>query len=125
MIAEVARPTGLTPIRAVSAGYTRRDRAAGPGRHKPHYLKPRGRRRALELQAVKEWRTRMMTEAANLKIKGRKRIEGLNAHLKVGDFVRQVVRGIAKVQTACIISALAAHNLRTAVCVRANTACAT
>jgi hypothetical protein len=47
----------------------------------------------------------------------------------VGDFVRQVVRGvargIAKVQAACMISALAGHNLRIAIRVRANNACAT
>jgi transposase len=141
MVAEVVRLTGFMPVRAVAdQGYASAADIVAlaaldppvmlyapvpPDRAdiKPQYLKRRERRRALEPQAVKEWRVRMMTEAATLKIKGRKRIELVNAHLKVGDFVRQVVRGIAKVQAVCVISALA-HNLRTAVRLRTNNACA-
>jgi Transposase DDE domain len=83
----------------------------------PQNLKRRERRRELEPEAVKEWRERMQTEEAKMKIKGRKRIELVNAHLKIGDFAVQVVRGLAKVQTVCVLSAIA-HNLRTAVRIR-------
>jgi transposase len=84
---------------------------------KPQYLVRRQRRRELEPEPIKEWRARMTTEVAKLKIKQRKRIELVNAHLKVGDFARQVLRGLAKVQGNCVLAALA-HNLKTAARIR-------
>ena len=81
---------------------------------KPENIIRRDRRRELEPEPIKEWRARMTTLDAIMKIKRRKRIELVNAHLKTGDFTRQVLRGIAKVQANCVLQALA-HNLRTAV----------
>ena len=85
---------------------------------KPQSRKRRDRRRELEPDAIKQWRARMNTAEAAMKIKCRKRIELVNAHLKAGDFARQVLRGLAKIQANCVLHALA-HNLRTATRVRA------
>lgn len=89
----------------------------------PQNLRRRQRRRDLEPAPVKEWRARMATQEASMKIKRRKRIELVNAHLKIGDFARQVLRGLAKVQANCVLHALA-HNLRTAARVRSAAAAA-
>jgi transposase len=135
MVAEVRRLIGQAPDRAVAdQGYAsaadivalaaldppvRLYAPVPPDRVdiKPEYLRRRQRRRELEPEAVQEWRARMQTEEATMTIKRRKRIELVNAHLKVGDFARQVVRGLAKVQAVCTLAALA-HNLRTATRIR-------
>ena len=91
---------------------------AGRAELKPQSLKRRKRRRELEPDALKQWRARMNTAEAAMKIKRRKRIELVNAHLKAAGFARQVLRGLAKIQTNCVLHALA-HTLRTATRVRA------
>lgn len=135
VVADIARRTGCTPLRVIAdQGYASAAdivalAAATPpvtmftpvpperADITPQNLRRRERRRELEPAAMKEWRVRMTTEEAKMKIKSRKRIELVNAHLKVGDFARQVLRGLAKVQANCVLSALA-HNLRTAARLR-------
>jgi transposase len=84
---------------------------------KPATLASRKRKRAREPESVKEWRSRMGTQAGQDTYRLRKLIERLNAHLKNHGFGFIPVRGLIKAKAVALWHALAnnliaAHRLR-------------
>lgn len=84
---------------------------------KPATLANRKRKRACEPESVKEWRSRMGTQAGQDTYRVRKLIERLNAHLKNHGFGFIPVRGLVKAKAVALWHALAnnliaAHRLR-------------
>jgi transposase len=84
----------------------------------PRTLANRLRKRAREPEGVKEWRSRMETQAGQEVYRLRKLIERINANLKNHGFGFLPVRGLLKVKTIALWHALAnnlmaAHRLRT------------
>lgn len=90
---------------------------------KPETLRRREQQRERECTAMKAWRARMASEAAEAIMKQRSRIERINAHLKTHGFATVLVRGAAKVQCVALLHGLA-HNLLTALRLRAARAAA-
>jgi len=85
----------------------------------PGTLRNRKSKRAREPESVKEWRSRMASEAGKAVYGLRKLIERINADRKNHGFGFMTVRGLAKVQAVALIHALAgnliaAHRLRAA-----------
>jgi transposase len=85
----------------------------------PGTLRNRKSKRAREPESVKEWRSRMASEAGKAVYSLRKLIERINADRKNHGFGFMRVRGLAKVQAVALIHALAgnliaAHRLRAA-----------
>jgi transposase len=85
---------------------------------KPASLARRAKQRAREPEAVKEWRSRMETQAGQETYGLRKLIERINAHLKNHGFGFIPVRGLIKAQAVASWHALAnnlmaVHRLRT------------
>jgi transposase len=76
-------------------------------------LANRIRKRAREPESVKEWRSRMKTEAGQQVYGLRKLIERLNAHVKNHGFGFLYVRGLIKAKTVLLLHALA-NNLMAA-----------
>ena len=76
------------------------------------------RNRAAEPQCLKEWRARMDSEEGNAVYKRRSNTEHAHARLKNRGFDRMVLRGLAKVRTACWLHAIT-HNLMWAISRRA------
>jgi transposase len=76
------------------------------------------RNRAAELQCLKEWRARMDSEEGQAVYKRRSNTEHVHARLKNRGFGRMVLRGLAKVRTACLLHAVT-HNLMWATSRRA------
>ena len=76
------------------------------------------RNRAAEPQCLKEWRTRMESEEGQAVYKRRSNTEHVHARLKNRGFGRMVLRGLAKVRTACLLHAVT-HNLMWAISRRA------
>lgn len=131
MVAEIERRTGLRPKRVIlDQGYVSADDIAALGTLdppvavyapvpadrmdiKPENIRRRERRRAREPAPLKAWRARMTTEEAAMKIRQRKRIELVNAHLKVQGLAHCALRGLAKLKASCLLAALA-HNIATA-----------
>jgi len=70
-------------------------------------LANRNRKRALEPENVKEWRSRMEMEAGQEVYGRRKLIERLNAHLKNHGFGFLYVRGLMKAKAVLLLHALA------------------
>jgi len=70
-------------------------------------LANRNRKRALEPENVKEWRSRRETEAGQEVYGRRKLIERLNAHLKNHGFGFLYVRGLMKAKAVLLLHALA------------------
>jgi transposase len=84
----------------------------------PRGLANRRRKRAQEPDGVKEWRSRMATQAGQDVYRRRKLIERVNAFLKNHGFGFLPVRGLLKVKAVALLHALAnnllaAHRLRT------------
>ena len=84
---------------------------------KPATLASRNSKRAREPESVKEWRSRMGTQAGQDAYRVRKLIERLNAHLKNHGFGFIPVRGLIKAKAVALWHALAnnliaAHRLR-------------
>jgi transposase len=84
---------------------------------KPATLASRKRKREREPESVKEWRSRMGTQAGQDTYRLRKLIERLNAHLKNHGFGFIPVRGLIKAKAVALWHALAnnliaAHRLR-------------
>lgn len=77
----------------------------------------RAAKRAQEPEAVRLWRERMTTAAAETIYARRKNTEHAHAHLKNRGFGRLLVRGLAKVRAVCLLHALA-HNLACALGMR-------
>jgi transposase len=82
-------------------------------------LADRQRERAREPDSVKEWRSRMATQAGEDVYRLRKLIERVNAHLKNHGFGFIPVRGLLKAKAVALLHALAnnllaAHRLRAA-----------
>lgn len=90
---------------------------------KPENLAARTNKRAREPQVIKDWRERMASEDGETVMKRRERIERVNAQTKNRGFGVMLVRGLAKVQAVALWQALA-HNLATALRLRAATAAA-
>ena len=87
---------------------------------KPASLAQRAKQRAREPESVKEWRSRMGTQAGQEIYGLRKLIERINANLKNHGFGFIPVRGLIKAQAVALWHALAnnlmaAHRLRTKV----------
>jgi transposase len=85
---------------------------------KPSTLERRARERAREPASVKEWRSRMASEAGEQVYRLRKLIERINADRKNHGFGVLYVRGLLKAQAVALLHALAnnlmaAHRLRT------------
>ena len=76
------------------------------------------RNRAAEPQCLKEWRARMESEEGQAVYKRRSNTEHVNARLKNRGFGRMVLRGLAKVRTACLLHAVT-HNIMWAISRRA------
>jgi transposase len=74
---------------------------------KPATLASRKRKRAREPESVKEWRSRMGTQAGQDTYRLRKLIERLNAHLKNHGFGFISVRGLIKAKAVALWHALA------------------
>jgi transposase len=68
------------------------------------------RNRAAEPQCLKDWRARMDSEGGQAVYKRRSNTEHVHARMKNRGFGRMVVRGLKKVQIACLLHAIA-HNL--------------
>lgn len=81
---------------------------------KPATLAARQRDRERESEALKAWRQRMASDAGEVVMKKRGRIERVNAQLKNRGFGVMLVRGLAKVQAVALLHALA-HNLLTSL----------
>ena len=137
MVSEVARRTGRRPKRLlVDTSYAAvKDIAAFAALPepvtvymplRPHKsnasaasVRKRNLLRRREPEAVQNWRARMASDEGQQVFARRKRIERVNANLKARGLGRLLVRGMAKVQTVCLLHALAhnlmaAHRLRTA-----------
>lgn len=89
-------------------------------------ISPRGRanrerKRAREPDSVKEWRSRMATQAGQEVYRLRKLIERVNAHLKNRGFGVIPVRGLLKAKAVALLHALA-NNLLVAYRLRAEAA---
>jgi transposase len=142
MVDELARRYGKTPDRALfDAGYVDADDIVAMAAHpagpvevymplpteKPEAeLKPKSRanrraKRAREPQAVKDWRARMQTEAAQAIYRRRKLGELAHAHYKNRGFWRTTVTGRLKTQAVALWQALA-NNMMVAHRLRAQTA---
>ena len=76
------------------------------------------RNRAAEPQCLKEWRARMDSEEGQAVYKRRSNTEHVHARLKNRGFDHMVLRGLAKVRTACLLHAVT-HNLMWAISRRA------
>jgi len=76
------------------------------------------RNRAAEPQCLKEWRARMDSEEGQAVYKRRSNTEHVHARLKNRGFGHMVLRGLAKVRTACLLHAVT-HNLMWAISRRA------
>jgi transposase len=76
------------------------------------------RNRAAEPQRLKEWRARMDSDEGQAVYKRRSNTEHVHARLKNRGFGRMVLRGLAKVRTACLLHAVT-HNLMWAISRRA------
>lgn len=87
----------------------------------PRGLANRKRKRAREPDSVKEWRSRMATEAGQAVYSLRKLIERTNANLKNHGFGFLPVRGMIKAKALALWHALA-HNLMAAHRLRATAA---
>jgi transposase len=85
---------------------------------KPETFRKRQKDREREPQSLKDWRQRMTTPEAETIMARRGRIERVNANFKNRGFGTMLVRGLAKVHVVALWHALA-HNLATAVRVRA------
>jgi len=84
----------------------------------PRGLANRKHKREQEPDGVKEWRSRMATQAGQDVYRRRKLIERVNAFLKNHGFGFLPVRGLLKVKAVAMLHALAnnllvAHRLRT------------
>jgi transposase len=79
----------------------------------PATLRNRKSKRAREPQSVKDWRSRMATEAGKTVYKLRKLIERINADRKNHGFGFLAVRGLIKAKAVALLHALA-HNLMAA-----------
>ena len=88
---------------------------------KPATLASRKSKRSREPESVKEWRSRMGTQAAQDTYSIRKLIERLNAHLKNHRFGFMPVRGLIKTQALALWHALA-NNLMAEFRLRAQAA---
>jgi transposase len=84
-------------------------------------LANRERQRAREPRGVKEWRTRMATQAGQQMYRRRKLIERINANLKNHGFGFLPVRGLIKAKAVALWHALA-HNLMATHRLRSNAA---
>jgi hypothetical protein len=76
------------------------------------------RNRAAEPQCLKEWRARMDSDEGQAAYKRRSNTEHVHARLKNRGFGHMVLRGLAKVRTACLLHAVT-HNLMWAISRRA------
>ena len=76
------------------------------------------RNRDAEPQCLKEWRARMDSNEGQAVYKRRSNTEHVHARLKNRGFGRMVLRGLAKVRTACLLHAVT-HNLFWAISRRA------
>jgi transposase len=76
------------------------------------------RNRAAEPQCLKEWRARMNSDEGQAIYKRRSNTEHVHARLKNRGFGQMVLRGLAKVRTACLLHAVT-HNLLWAISCRA------
>ena len=79
----------------------------------PQSVRKRAVLRSREPEAVKAWRVRMDSDEGRTVFARRKRIERVNSDLKRRGLGHMLVRGMAKVQSVCILHALA-HNLMAA-----------
>ena len=77
---------------------------------KPATLRRRVAARKRELQALKDWRSRMQSEAGQAIYRRRKRIELVNAQFKNRGFGRLNLRGLAKATIVALWHAIA-HNI--------------
>jgi transposase len=68
------------------------------------------RNRAAEPQCLKDWRARMDSEHGQAVYKRRSNTEHVHGRMKNRGFGRMVVRGLRKIQIACLLHAIA-HNL--------------
>lgn len=103
------------PVKVFAPPPTERDDVS------PRAKANRQRKRAREPEAVKEWRTRMGTQAGQEVYTLRKLIERLNANLKNHGFGVLRVRGLIKAKAVMLWHAIA-HNLMAAQRLRANLA---
>ena len=76
------------------------------------------RNRAAEPRCLKEWRARMDSDEGQAIYKRRSNTEHVHARLKNRGFGRMLLRGLAKVRTACLLHAVT-HNLLWAISRRA------
>jgi len=90
---------------------------------KPQSKLARDRRRARECAVLKQWRQRMASADGEAVMKRRQRIEQVNALVKNRGLATMLVRGLANVQAVALLHALA-HNLATALRLRASSAAA-
>jgi transposase len=88
---------------------------------KPATLANRARERAREPESVKEWRSRMASEAGKKVYALRQLIERINADRKNHGFGFLYVRGLIKAKAVALLHALA-HNLMAALRLRSNPA---
>ena len=72
------------------------------------------RNRAAEPQCLKDWRARMDSEEGQAVYKRRSNTEHVHARLKNRGFGHMVLRGLAKVRSACLLHAVT-HNLMWAI----------
>jgi transposase len=137
MVDDIARRYGRAPARLLAdTHYATADDIAALAQHaagpvevyapppaerddvKPATLAKRAKQRAGEPDRVKQWRSRMATEAGEAVYRVRKLIERVNANLKNHGFGLLPVRGLIKVKAVALWHALA-HNLVTAHRLRA------
>ena len=88
---------------------------------KPETLAKRAKQRAREPDSVKEWRSRMASEAGKAVYRMRKLIERINADRKNHGFGFIAVRGLIKAKAVALLHALA-NNLIAALRLRNQTA---
>lgn len=132
MVDDIVRRYGKAPARLlVDTHYATADDIAALAQHtagpvevyapppaerddvKPATLAKRAKQRAAEPDSVKQWRSRMATEAGEAVYRLRKLIERVNANTKNHGFGFLPVRGLIKAKAVALWHALA-HNLVTA-----------
>jgi transposase len=140
MIDDIARRYGKAPQRLlVDTHYATADDIAALAQHaagpvevyapppaersdvKAATLAKRLKQRACEPDSVKQWRSRMATQAAEAVYRSRKLIERINAHLKNHGFGFMPVRGLIKAKAVALWHALA-NNIMAARRLRARAA---
>lgn len=140
MVEAIAQRYGKVPERlVVDTNYATRDDIAALAEHeagavrvysppprerddvKPETLAKRAKQRAREPDSVKEWRSRMASEAGKAVYRMRKLIERINADRKNHGFGFIAVRGLIKAKAVALLHALA-NNLIAALRLRNQTA---